>query len=85
MPPEPMRRVKSHLRSLYQYVNSLSVCAMTKASTAAMQGLHACKARLTFECRNLEGLETSPEACPDSRQPARCRLTCRQNVSDGAS
>ena len=66
MPPEPMRRVKSHLRSLYQYVNSLSVCAMTNASTAAMQGLHACKARLRLDRRDLEELEASPEACPDS-------------------
>ncbi len=41
MPPEPMRRVKSHLRSLYQYVKSLSVCAITNASTAATHGLHA--------------------------------------------
>jgi len=40
MPPEPMRRVKSHLRSLYQYVKSLSVCAITNASTAATHGLH---------------------------------------------
>ena len=39
MPPEPMSRVKSHLRSLYQYVKSLSVCAMTNASTAATHGL----------------------------------------------
>ena len=40
MPPEPMSRVKSHLRSLYQYVKSLSVCAITNASTAATHGLH---------------------------------------------
>lgn len=40
MPPEPMSRVKSHLRSLYQYVKSLSVCAITNASTAATHGLY---------------------------------------------
>ena len=39
MPPEPMRRVKSHLLSLYQYVKSFSVCAITNASTAATHGL----------------------------------------------
>ena len=41
MPPDPMSLVKSHLRSLYQYVNSLSVCAITNASTAATQGLRS--------------------------------------------
>jgi hypothetical protein len=40
MPPDPISRVGSHLRSLYQYVNTLRVCAITKAITAAMQGLH---------------------------------------------
>ena len=39
MPPDPISLVKSHLRSLYQYVNSLSVCAITNARTAATQGL----------------------------------------------
>lgn len=39
IPPDPISRVKSHLRSLYQYVNTFSTCAMTNAITAAMHGL----------------------------------------------
>ena len=41
MPPDPTTRVISHLRSVYQYVNILSSCAIANEQKAAMNGLQA--------------------------------------------
>ncbi len=46
IPPDPIRRVQSQRRSLYQNVKAFSVCAITNAITAAMNGLRG-KPRLS--------------------------------------
>jgi len=39
IPPDPISRVQSQRRSLYQKVKAFNVCAITNAITAAMNGL----------------------------------------------
>lgn len=50
MPPDPTTRVKSHLRSLYQKVKTLSSWAMANATKAAMKGLQPHSIELIMSC-----------------------------------